>query len=104
MDTECTRSVANVLAGSVITGSVVFIFLFAVVWILDWWKYAPYPQKLRCKMYGHNYHDGMAQNLIRLVNGETIYYDFCQRCHTMQNERQKDNIEMNPTIFEGKVL
>ena len=65
----------------------VLLTIYLILEIRDWWRYHPTPNRLRCKILGHDYHDGMAQNLPCTINGESYLYDFCQRCHTEQNRR-----------------
>jgi hypothetical protein len=67
-------------------GVVGLTFLFFE--LRDWWLYSPKANRLRCRMLGHDYHDGVAQGLIVQTPDGPYTYDFCQRCHTEQNRRK----------------
>ena len=92
MDTECTRSILTTFGNGIIIGGFVLASLFLILQVVDWWKYAPYPQKVKCRRYGHDYHNGDAKNI---VLGEYTY-DFCQRCHTEQNRQKVKLIDPQP--------
>jgi len=80
-----------------------FIYLMVIVLILSitdkiYWSTRIYKFKTRllCKLFGHDYHDGQAENLVTgkiRDDGDYDYfrYDYCQRCNTMQNVAPTEN-------------
>lgn len=68
-----------------------FVLLSILVYleIRDWWRYSSFACRLRCKIIGHDYHNGAAKNLKVITNDGLYIYDFCQRCHTQQNYRKE---------------
>lgn len=82
----------TLLFAQCLLGIIITLGLYLVLQAIDEWKYAPWARRLRCKWYGHDYHEGTAQNIQVYCSDGVIYeYDFCQRCWEKSPYRVANN-------------
>lgn len=64
------------------------------------WRYGYKITLLKCRLWGHDYHNGSAQNLRLNLNGTAVEYDFCQRCMCQIGEYRPIGRQKSPKTEE----